>query len=140
MGDLPIDGRVNSAGMTGLPATGNLQLVKFAGSKTNVAHDEINDKTALSGAVKKLNDYVAPALQTIQFSIDQDTDRIVVKVVDTETQKVLRQIPNEEVLAISKTLDKLRGGKTNGLIQLSGTEGIEPWQPLLPLPGHLDWQ
>ncbi|MGQ2967046.1 flagellar protein FlaG, partial [Methylophilus sp.] len=37
------------------------------------------------------------------------SDRIVVKVVDTETQKVLRQIPNEEVLAISKTLDKLRG-------------------------------
>lgn len=107
MGDLPIDGSVKSAGLTSMPATGNLQLVKFAGSKPNVS--DVNDKAALSGAVKKLNDYVAPALQTIQFSIDQDTDRIVVKVVDTETQKVLRQIPNEEVLAISKTLDKLRG-------------------------------
>jgi flagellar protein FlaG len=69
----------------------------------------VNDKAAISGAVKKLNEYVAPALQTIEFSIDDDTDRIIVKVVDTETQQVLRQIPNEEVLAISKTLDKLRG-------------------------------
>ncbi|HAF02162.1 MAG TPA: flagellar biosynthesis protein FlaG [Methylophilaceae bacterium] len=67
------------------------------------------DRAALTGAVKKLNDYVAPALQTIQFSIDQDSERIVVKVVDTATQKVLRQIPNEEVLAITKTLDKLQG-------------------------------
>jgi flagellar protein FlaG len=69
---------------------------------------EVN-KQALTGAVQKLNEYVAPALQTIQFSIDQDSERIVVKVVDTATQKVLRQIPNEEVLAITKTLDKLQG-------------------------------
>lgn len=67
------------------------------------------DKATLTGAVKKLNEYVAPALQTIQFSIDQESERIVVKVVDTATQKVLRQIPNEEVMAITKTLDKLQG-------------------------------
>lgn len=67
------------------------------------------DQATLTGAVKKLNDYVAPALQTIQFSIDQESERIVVKVVDTATQKVLRQIPNEEVMAITKTLDKLQG-------------------------------
>jgi flagellar protein FlaG len=68
-----------------------------------------NEKARLEGAVKKLNDYVAPALQTIQFSIDQESERIIVKVVDTTTQEVLRQIPNEEVLAITKTLDKLQG-------------------------------
>jgi flagellar protein FlaG len=67
------------------------------------------DKATLTGAVQKLNDYVAPALQTIQFSIDEESERIVVKVVDTATQKVLRQIPNEEVMAITKTLDKLQG-------------------------------
>jgi len=67
------------------------------------------NKQALTGAVQKLNDYVAPALQTIQFSIDEDSERIIVKVVDTATQKVLRQIPNEEVLAITKSLDRLQG-------------------------------
>lgn len=68
-----------------------------------------NDKARLESAVRKLNEYVAPALQTIQFSIDQESERIVVKVVDTSTQEVLRQIPNEEVLAITRTLDKLQG-------------------------------
>ena len=67
------------------------------------------DKEELVGAVKKLNEYVAPALQTIEFSLDQESKRMIVKVVDTATQKVLRQIPNEEVVAMSKTLDKLQG-------------------------------
>lgn len=90
-------------------ASKSLKLVKYAEAAAEQKVADANDKAALTGAVKKLNDYVAPALQTIQFSIDDATDRIVVKVVDTETQQVLRQIPNEEVLAITKSLDNLRG-------------------------------
>lgn len=67
------------------------------------------DKVALSNAVKKLNELVAPALQTVQFTMDEETDRVIVQVVDTATDKVLRQIPNEEVLAFSKTLGRLQG-------------------------------
>lgn len=67
------------------------------------------DKATLVSAVKKLNDFVAPALQTVGFAIDEQSKKMVVKVIDTATQKVLRQIPNEEVLAMSKTLDKLQG-------------------------------
>jgi len=67
------------------------------------------DKADLETAVKKLNDLVAPALQTVQFSLDAQSERMVVKVVDTSSKQVLRQIPNEEVLAMSKTLDKLQG-------------------------------
>ncbi len=67
------------------------------------------DKATLAAAVRKLNELVAPTLQNIEFSMDQESDRMVVKVVDTATQKVLRQIPNEEVLAFSKTLGRLQG-------------------------------
>jgi flagellar protein FlaG len=83
---------------------------------THIAVDKVEskqatqiDKDALAGAVKKLNEYVAPALQTVEFSLDHDSKRMIVKVVDTATHKVLRQIPNEEVVAMSKTLDKLQG-------------------------------
>lgn len=105
----------------GSRTTGNLQgnvsaITAMSGFKPIVKPgDELGkknvepDRASMVNAVKKLNDYVAPALQTVQFSIDDDTDRIVVKVVDSTTQQVLRQIPNEEVLAISKTLDKLQG-------------------------------
>ena len=104
-----IDGIGGQRAVQGLTAANSLKLVKYADNSGEQKPEEVMDKAALTGAVQKLNDYVAPALQTIQFSIDDDTDRIVVKVVDTETQEVLRQIPNEEVLAISKTLDNLRG-------------------------------
>jgi len=67
------------------------------------------DKASLVVAVNKLNEFVSPALQTVEFAIDDQSQRMVVKVVDTATKKVLRQIPNEEVLAMSKTLDKLQG-------------------------------
>ncbi len=67
------------------------------------------DKASLVTAVNKLNEFVAPALQTVEFAIDEQSERMVVKVVDTATKNVLRQIPNEEVLAMSKTLDKLQG-------------------------------
>ena len=101
-----IDG-VGGRPLTGVAAANSLKLVKYGNGEQKSA--EVLDKATLTGAVNKLNEYVAPALQTIEFSIDDESDRIVVRVVDTETQKVLRQIPNEEVLAISKTLDKLRG-------------------------------
>lgn len=67
------------------------------------------EKAELVTAVKKLNELVAPALQTVQFSLDDQSERMVVKVVDTASKQVLRQIPNEEVLEMSKTLDKLQG-------------------------------
>lgn len=101
-----IDG-VGGRPLSGPAAVNSLKLVKYGNGEQQTA--EVLDKATLTGAVNKLNEYVAPALQTIEFSIDDESDRIVVRVVDTETQKVLRQIPNEEVLAISKTLDKLRG-------------------------------
>ncbi len=66
-------------------------------------------KAALTAAVNKLNELVAPALQTVQFSMDDEAGRMVVKVIDTSTQRTIRQIPNEEVLAFSKTLGRLQG-------------------------------
>ncbi|MDI1299330.1 flagellar protein FlaG [Methylotenera sp.] len=80
-----------------------------AAENTKSVAQPVVDKADLETAVKKLNDLVAPALQTVQFSLDAQSDRMVVKVVDTASKQVLRQIPNEEVLAMSKTLDKLQG-------------------------------
>ena len=67
------------------------------------------EKSALENAVKKLNDFVAPAVQAIRFELDQNTERMVVKVIDSASQRVLRQIPNEQVLVMSQTLDNLQG-------------------------------
>ncbi len=100
---------MNKAASANKTASGQIALVATSELKTVSNVDSQVEKEELVGAVKKLNEHVAPALQTIEFFLDQESKRMIVKVVDTETQKVLRQIPNEEVVAMSKTLDKLQG-------------------------------
>lgn len=60
-------------------------------------------------AVKSLNKAMQQQAQNLEFSIDSDTDRVVVKVVDKSTHEVLRQIPSEEALQIAKALDQASG-------------------------------
>ena len=64
---------------------------------------------AVAAAVQSANAYVQSVSSSLQFSLDQDTGRTVVKMVDTQTAEVLRQFPSEEMLAISKSIDRMQG-------------------------------
>src|SRR5690606_28384445 len=66
------------------------------------------NRAELEEAVEKLNALVSRAT-TILFSLDDESGKTIIRVVDTETQTVLRQIPNEEALAMSRNLDRLQG-------------------------------
>ncbi|NML24995.1 flagellar protein FlaG [Zoogloea dura] len=63
----------------------------------------------LTQAVKQIQDVIKQNANGLQFSIDEDVGVPVVKVIDTESKKVIRQIPSQEVLEIAKALDKLQG-------------------------------
>ena len=93
---------------TAQTSNANRAALKSVDSSDNRTSTEAN-KDMLTAAVNKLNELVAPALQTVQFSMDEEAGRMIVKVIDTATQKTIRQIPNEEVLAFSKTLGRLQG-------------------------------
>ena len=60
-------------------------------------------------AVLKMNDTLQSLSQKLEFSVDEESDAFVVKIVDKETKEVIRQIPSEEMLNLSKALDKLQG-------------------------------
>jgi flagellar protein FlaG len=62
-------------------------------------------------AVQKINETVKSLNQSVglEFSTDEDTKIRLVKLVDTNSKEVLRQIPTEEVVTIAKALDKLQG-------------------------------
>lgn len=49
------------------------------------------------------------ASNNLQFSIDNDTGRTLVRVVDQSTGQTIRQIPSEEVLAMAKAVDQMKG-------------------------------
>lgn len=63
----------------------------------------------LSNAVADLNKVAQAAAQGVRFSVDEDTGRTVVKVVDTQTDKVLRQIPTVEALKLWRSIEQMQG-------------------------------
>ncbi len=56
-------------------------------------------------AVGQLNDYVQILSRDIEFSFDEQSGDTIVKVIDSESGEVIRQIPPEEILAISQALN-----------------------------------
>lgn len=63
----------------------------------------------LEDAIRATNDFLKPINNSIKFTLDDDTGRTVVKVVDQITQEIVRQIPSEEMLVIAKAIDKMKG-------------------------------
>ncbi len=59
----------------------------------------------LKEAVSQLNKASQDKSQGLEFSIDNDSKRTVVKVIDQTTKEVLRQIPTPEALEIAKALE-----------------------------------
>lgn len=60
-------------------------------------------------ASQQLNSFLQQFNRNLQFSVDEDTGTQVVKVIDTSSKEVIRQMPTPEMLAIAKALDKLQG-------------------------------
>jgi flagellar protein FlaG len=67
------------------------------------------EETDVYRAVERINASLPPASQGIEFSVDEDTDQVIVKVIDRETREVLRQMPTQEALDIAKALERTRG-------------------------------
>ncbi len=92
------------AGATRAPAVPVETANPVAAKGAAPTMDELQD------AVGKLNASVQASSQSLQFSIDEDSKRTVVKLIDLTTKEVVRQYPTEEALRISKSLDNFKGG------------------------------
>lgn len=78
--------------------------VKNAQSETTFGSDQ-----AVQQAVQKIQDAVANLAHNLRFSIDEDTGRTIIKVMDIHTEEVIRQIPTKEAIEIAHTLDRVQG-------------------------------
>lgn len=65
------------------------------------------DRHKLAEAIKSINTVLQVRSPDLEFSFDSDSARTIVKVVDTKTQEVIRQMPSEEALQIAKALERL---------------------------------
>ena len=64
---------------------------------------------AVRQSAQKINAFLKQASTGIEFKVDGHSNQVIVRVVDNETGQVLRQMPSEEMLAISQALDRVAG-------------------------------
>lgn len=72
----------------------------------------------LGEAVESINQFVNAQMRTLNFSVDENSGKPVVKVVDFDTKDVIRQIPGEEVLKMASAIKRLQEdlGSATGLL------------------------
>lgn len=66
-------------------------------------------RSSVEDAVKRANETVQVLRSNLQFSVDEATGIDVVKFIDVKTKEVIRQIPSEEMLALARRLDEIKG-------------------------------
>jgi flagellar protein FlaG len=89
-----------------------VQLKKSEPKATEIRSQEVdNESTKLSveEAVKRISEFVAPTQSEISFSVDDISGVQVVKIMDSQSNEVIRQFPSKEAIEIARALDKLQG-------------------------------
>lgn len=115
--DISVIGNSNSPGAIrsdSVPAADVSPALRTAAAPVQTAAaveqaSSIPSLNEISQALKSINKALEDRSQSLEFALDEDTDRTVVKVLDRQTKEVIRQMPTEEALRISKSLDQSHG-------------------------------
>lgn len=89
-----------------------------AGERAGIAVDraqlpaeklQATTREQLETATESVRSFVQPINNNIEFSVNEDTGQLVVKIIDRNTKEVIRQMPSDEMIAIARTLDSIKG-------------------------------
>jgi len=105
---------VNTSGAGSVVGSGTPDSTAAAtGNKKPVSQQE------LTAAVGQIASYVQNVQRNLNFSVDEASGETVIKVIDSESSEVIRQIPSEEMLALARRLRELNGEQVKGLLMQS---------------------
>lgn len=82
------------------------------------AKEEVSAEKAQE-VVEQLNNHAQSINRNLQFSVDDDSGKTVIRVINSETAELVRQIPSEEVLRLSETIRESIEGNTGVIVQTS---------------------
>jgi flagellar protein FlaG len=63
-----------------------------------------SEQSNIDTAVASMNDFVQSVQRDLRFSVDEDLNRTVVKVIDSDSGELIRQIPEEVFLELARKL------------------------------------
>jgi flagellar protein FlaG len=70
--------------------------------------DQALARESLESAVASISAFVQGVQRSLDFSVDDTSGEVVVKVTDRDSGEVIRQLPSEEALRLSEQLESLR--------------------------------
>lgn len=70
------------------------------------SEDKPHTREDLEKAVGDIRDFVQSSQRKLDFSIDDSTGQVVVKVIATESGDVIRQLPSETALKLAQSLSE----------------------------------
>ncbi|MGD9390495.1 MAG: flagellar protein FlaG, partial [Thioalkalispiraceae bacterium] len=70
---------------------------------------EARDKKELDEAVSNVRGFVQSIQRDLDFVVDEETGKDVIKVIDQQTNEIIRQFPAEAILSLAKNLQKVAG-------------------------------
>ena len=82
--------------------------------QTHINYDPNLAKKRLQSAIETLNKQVMDKNSNLNFSYDESLKIPVVKVINSTTGDLVRQIPTEQILKFAHNLDQLKGVLFNG--------------------------
>jgi flagellar protein FlaG len=97
-----------------VPRTGQPDAVRPVGDPRSAEDPSRRDEDrksddSIEGAVSDLNVLAQQMRRELQFSVEEDSGELVVKVIDKETDEVVRQIPPEVLLELRKRMTEAAG-------------------------------
>ena len=94
-----VDTTVAAVGKILPPTTAEQQPAPTDASKENSSRSD-----QLQKAVVAISEYVQSINRDLQFSVDEETERTVIKVIDSASGELIRQIPDEVFLELARKL------------------------------------
>lgn len=70
--------------------------------ETEVSQEKSSE--SLEAAVASINDFVQLIQRDLHFSVDEDLDKTIIKVVDSHSGELIRQIPEDVFLELARKL------------------------------------
>lgn len=80
------------------------QLMSIAQGLQESTNSVSLNKNDVRNLVEKLNSYISSLNDSVKFSYSEDAKALIVKVVDSKTGQVIRQIPPEELIKLEASL------------------------------------
>lgn len=93
-----------------IPVTHSKALIASVSPRAAVQQPESRASIAqVNEALQNINKTMQSLSADLEFSVDAETGRSIVKVTDKQTGEIIRQMPSKEALEIAKALDKVEG-------------------------------